>query len=371
LNQFLYIFYSHAMVSFGRRLALIPMSPTLFRYNFAFNNLKLIQKSSLNKGAYSTLVSTSAASPSFGAYAETAQTSVTFPWEKKKMSTAAQKLYACTNEATETNTLHSDKSSEIITGFLNATDAYDLDQELFASGFTLEQLMELAGLSVAEAVYASLPPHQNLSDDNAEQLRILIVCGPGNNGGDGLVAARHLVMFGYDVTVVYPKRSTREAHYEKLEKQCVDVGVEILDKMPPLLPSGVTNEKSIYQPYDGIVDAMFGFSFKGEPREPFASAIKAMVEAQIENSLKNSTDKKRNMIISVDVPSGWNVNEGDVMNIGFEPDVLVSLTAPKLCSKSFSGRHFVGGRFLPPLLAKKYGIQMPPYPGVSQVMEII
>lgn len=69
-------------------------------------------------------------------------------------------------------------------------------------------------------------------------------------------------------------------------------------------------------------------------------------------------------------PIGWNVDMGDVMNVGFQPDVLVSLTAPKLCSKNFRQRHFVGGRFLPLSLAEKYHIQMPPYPGVSQVMEI-
>ena len=49
-----------------------------------------------------------------------------------------------------TNTMHH-------TGYLNAKDAYDLDQHLFANGYTLEQLMELAGLAVAEAVYQSVP----------------------------------------------------------------------------------------------------------------------------------------------------------------------------------------------------------------------
>jgi hypothetical protein len=72
----------------------------------------------------------------------------------------------------------------------------------------------------------------------------------------------------------------------------------------------------------------------------------------------------------VDVPSGWNVDEGDVSNTGFSPKVLISLTTPKLCSKSFEGRHFVGGRFLPPAIAAKYNVRMPPYPGTSQVMEI-
>lgn len=72
----------------------------------------------------------------------------------------------------------------------------------------------------------------------------------------------------------------------------------------------------------------------------------------------------------MDVPSGWNVDQGDVAGLGFVPDVLVSLTTPKESARFFQGRHFVGGRFLPPKLAQKYNVQMPPYPGTSQVMEV-
>lgn len=64
-------------------------------------------------------------------------------------------------------------------------------------GFSVDQLMELAGLSVASSILAEYPP--------SEYSRVLIVAGPGNNGGDGLVAARHLYHFGYKgVQVVLP-----------------------------------------------------------------------------------------------------------------------------------------------------------------------
>jgi len=103
------------------------------------------------------------------------------------------------------------------------------------------------------------------------------------------------------------------------------------------------------QKYDAVVDAIFGFSFKGEPREPFASIIQNMIQMQKEDGTK---------IVSVDVPSGWDVDEGDIAKLGLNPDVLVSLTAPKTCAKGFQGRHFVGGRFLPPHVAEKYGIKV-------------
>eukprot|EP00978_Attheya_sp_CCMP212_P010718 scaffold26047_cov55-Attheya_sp.AAC.3 len=241
------------------------------------------------------------------------------------------------------------------TGYLNAKDAAALDQELMSTpGFSLDQLMELAGLSVAEAVYAVSPPF------NSHKQKVVIVCGPGNNGGDGLVAARHLVMFGYErVTVVYPKRSSNQ-HFCNLVQQCLDVGVTVQNDLPPLRSEEVEDKTTEMI----VVDAIFGFSFHGEPREPFASMLQQMMLVSSSSShVSNQQDgNKKVTMISVDVPSGWSVDGGDVSESGFMPDVLVSLTAPKLSAAKFTGRHFVGGRFLPPKLAHKYGIQMPPYP---------
>ena len=71
-------------------------------------------------------------------------------------------------------------------GLLGAADAAQLDQDLFSEcGYSLDQLMELAGLSVAMRVAKIYP----------DPCKVLVCCGPGNNGGDGLVAARHLKLF--------------------------------------------------------------------------------------------------------------------------------------------------------------------------------
>ena len=68
--------------------------------------------------------------------------------------------------------------------------AQQLDEELMGPlGFSVDQLMELAGLSVASAASTEYPP--------STHTRVLVVAGPGNNGGDGLVAARHLHHFGW------------------------------------------------------------------------------------------------------------------------------------------------------------------------------
>jgi hypothetical protein len=94
---------------------------------------------------------------------------------------------------------------------LGAKAAAALDQELMSTGaFSLDQLMELAGLSVSQALFKLQPP----SCGN----RVLIAVGPGNNGGDGLVAARHLWHYGYKPTVYYPKRPKNELYQVSKER---------------------------------------------------------------------------------------------------------------------------------------------------------
>jgi NAD(P)H-hydrate epimerase len=251
--------------------------------------------------------------------------------------------------------LMSSTSDTITTGYLNAADAAALDGELMSTpGYTLEQLMELAGLAVAEAVYEVISfalPDGNTKSPRRET-KILVICGPGNNGGDGLVAARHLYMFGCtDIMIVYPAlHKVKHPHYINLITQCQDLGITISVDMP--------NDWS--SQYSLVVDAIFGFSFRGDPRPPYDTILE---------QLKGLNGNDKITTVAVDVPSGWNVDGDDSQN-RFIPDVLVSLTAPKHCVKNFQGRHFVGGRFLPPSLARKYNISMPPYPGVAQVMEI-
>ncbi|CAN6318670.1 unnamed protein product [Urochloa humidicola] len=233
---------------------------------------------------------------------------------------------------------------------LTQRDAAEIDEQLMGPlGFSVDQLMELAGLSVATAVAEVY----KLS----EHTRVLIICGPGNNGGDGLVAARHLYHFGYRPSVCYPKRTPKPL-YSGLVTQLESLSIPFIPAED--LPGDLSRE------FDIVVDAMFGFSFHGTPRPPFDELIQRLVSlSAIENS------DKRPAIVSVDIPSGWHVEEGDVDGGGIKPDMLVSLTAPKLCAKKFTGpHHFLGGRFIPPPILNKYGLQLPPYPGTSMCVRI-
>ncbi|KAL0961486.1 hypothetical protein HGRIS_006428 [Hohenbuehelia grisea] len=209
--------------------------------------------------------------------------------------------------------------------------------------FSLDQLMELAGLACAQAL-ASVYGQEKYP-------RVLVCCGPGNQGGDGLVAARHLGMFGYKPTIYMPKPGSKDI-YKRLKTQCDNMDIETIPPSSDLEPFRAALKSS-----DVILDAIFGFSFQGPVRAPFDTALPLMTASKLP-------------IVSVDIPSGWNVDQGKVEEIGLEPDVLVSLTAPKEGVRAFKGRHFLGGRFVPKRLDEKFQLNLPLYPGIAQVVEL-
>lgn len=205
--------------------------------------------------------------------------------------------------------------------------AQAIDVELMSSsgGFSVDQLMELAGLSVAQAIQKTFNHNENP--------RVLVCVGPGNNGGDGLVAARHLFHFGFKPSLYYPKQPEKDL-YQRLLAQCKNLELPVHKEL----------STSVLKETDLVLDALFGFSFNGDVRDPYKEIIQEF-----------SVTKKP--IVSVDIPSGWDVEKGPTQAVQFQPQILVSLTAPKPCSAHFRGKHFLGGRFVPPALAKKFNFQ--------------
>ena len=181
------------------------------------------------------------------------------------------------------------------------------------------------------------------------------------NTGDGLVCARHLHHFGYSVAVAYPKFRAENELYAGLVTQLKSLGIRFIDVDEAIrgIPSS-----------NVVVDAMFGFSFTGVPREPFSSLIGAVAVALQEDSKQT---KKPFAVAAIDVPSGFHVEDGDVHGLYGEvhPHMLISLTAPKLCAKTFRGDvHYLGGRFVPPAIAEKYSLRLPSYQGAEQCVKI-
>ncbi|KAF8201574.1 YjeF N-terminal domain-containing protein [Pholiota molesta] len=229
--------------------------------------------------------------------------------------------------------------------YLTSKLAQQIDQELMGplGAFSLDQLMELAGLACAQTLAAVYRKDV--------YPRVLVCCGPGNQGGDGLVAARHLGMFGYRPTIYMPKPGAKDI-YKRLQTQCENMKIPII---PP--SSDVEELRKALHHTDVILDAIFGFSFKPPIRTPFDAVLPLLNETRLP-------------IVSVDIPSGWDVEQGNNLGVGLRANVLISLTAPKQGVVDFRGRHFLGGRFVPKTIEEKFDLQLPQYPGSDQIVEL-
>jgi len=151
---------------------------------------------------------------------------------------------------------------------------------------SLEELMERAGRSVADLVLEHFPG------------RVAVVCGGGNNGGDGRVCARMLREAGRDVTVV-------EAFGEL---------------------GGV----------DVIVDALLGIGLHDAPRQDLARVIERINASGVP-------------VVSVDVPSGVNASTGEVPGVAVEATATVTFGAPKVGLAVAPGRFHAGRVHVAPI----------------------
>jgi NAD(P)H-hydrate epimerase len=109
--------------------------------------------------------------------------------------------------------------------------------------------MELAGLACAQAFAKTFPP--------ISHPRVMVCCGPGNQGGDGLVAARHLHHFKYKPTIYLPKPGSKEI-YQRLLKQCENLKIPVINETSKF-EEGLKSS-------DAILDAVFG---KFGPRDRY------------------------------------------------------------------------------------------------------
>ena len=164
---------------------------------------------------------------------------------------------------------------------------YNIENKGHDMGFLKKFMMENAGAAAVRRLLDKL--------GNVESKNILIFVGLGNNGGDGLVMARHLAGYAANVTVVLlgpdDKIKTEESNWNW----------SILQKMPSVkLISGDSFEID-FAP-DVIIDGILGTGISGEIREPYASAI---------NYINETTCYK----FAVDVPSGLDPQTGETANI--------------------------------------------------------
>lgn len=173
---------------------------------------------------------------------------------------------------------------------------YGIENKGHDMGFLKKFMMENAGAAAVRRLLEKI--------DNVESKNILIFAGLGNNGGDGLVMARHLAGYSAKVTVMLlgspDKIKTEESNWNW----------SILQKMPSVKLMSGNSFDFDFKP-DVIIDGILGTGISGEIREPYASAINYI----------NETDCYK---FAVDVPSGLDPQTGETANIYTKCDMTVT-----------------------------------------------
>ena len=200
---------------------------------------------------------------------------------------------------------------------------YQIENKGHDMGFLKKFMMENAGAAAVRKLVDKF--------GNVESKRILIFVGLGNNGGDGLVMARHLAGYGANVTVMLLGTSDRIKTEESVWNW------SILQKMSSVKLMTGDSLNFDFQP-DVIIDGILGTGISGEIREPYASAINFI----------NETDCYK---FAVDVPSGLDPQTGETSNIYTKCDVTVTFHKMKQGipkRKDLTGELFVEKIGIPP-----------------------
>ncbi len=202
--------------------------------------------------------------------------------------------------------------------FLTEEQMREVDRAMIDDfGVSLLQMMENAGRNLA------IVARDRFFGGDPQGKRVAVLAGPGGNGGGGLAGARHLANAGADVHVLLaaPRKNFSEAaaaQLNVLERS----GHSVAEFAESQLPNA-----------DLFVDAIFGYSMKGNPREPAASLIRA-VNSHIAPILSN------------DVPSGVEVTSGRVGEPAINATATLTIALPKTGLREDAARPHVGELYL-------------------------
>jgi ADP-dependent NAD(P)H-hydrate dehydratase / NAD(P)H-hydrate epimerase len=190
---------------------------------------------------------------------------------------------------------------------MRALDRYTIE----TLGVSGDVLMESAGRAVVEVV---------LAERGGSSGAVLVVCGAGNNGGDGFVVARHLHQLGVTVRVVLvgdrrKLRGDAAGNAARLEK----LGVAIATTAPRNADAAV------------IVDAVFGTGLDRDVTGAAATMLRRI------GAMRPSA-----RVVSVDLPSGLDADSGKVLGVAVQADVTVTIGVPKLGLAQEPGRSLAG-----------------------------
>lgn len=200
-------------------------------------------------------------------------------------------------------------------------------------GIAADWLMEQAGTATAAAARALMR-----SGDRSPQSLVLVLCGAGNNGGDGLVAARHLAAHGIACEVVLlsnrrPSTPAAIRNWDRLE------GVDLVRRVSTVRDSDVALYLNGIERAGLIIDALLGTGVSGPLREPVRTAVDVAVRAR----------QALVPVLAVDTPTSVDLSTGQPSDPVVRADVTITFHRPKHGLASRIGKLLAGHVLVAPI----------------------
>jgi len=193
-------------------------------------------------------------------------------------------------------------------------------------------LMENAGRGASECVLAFAREMQlELATEGARDLCIAVFCGPGNNGGDGGVVARHLANAGVRVGVLCTEPMEVLRGDALLQRRIVErMHLPVHDVSTA---EGLANARAVIDEAHVLVDGLLGTGFEGVVRPKIARVIDAIVAART---------RSRARVVALDLPSGLDCDRGETAEPCVVADLTVTFAAQKVGFDRAAARQVLG-----------------------------
>lgn len=227
---------------------------------------------------------------------------------------------------------------------LDVADVAKLEQAIAADGTSLAELMERAGNAIADEVQAQL----------SRPAPVVVLCGSGNNGGDGWVCARALAQAGWPVTLVAPRAAealTAEPAHSAALKALAAAQTNQLPLTVLVAPNAEQLEHTLNEARC-IVDAILGTGFSGtEVREPYATWISlANQRRESASDCEQAEGDVATRIVAADVPSGMSAQTGLAAQPCIHADATVTMIVYKTGLVKPEAARWTGSMKLAPLV---------------------
>lgn len=191
-------------------------------------------------------------------------------------------------------------------------------------GIPVVMMMELASYRLAELVRLRYPTKK----------QVLICAGKGNNGGDGIAAARHLLNFGYEPVIFLLSEELKEEPAQHLA---------IAKKLDIRVVTGFDDLELLLHTVDLVLDCLLGYNVNGVPRGAYAETILKM----------NESGKP---ILACDMPSGVDTDEGAIFEPYIRAETILFLSLPKQGCDSLPAEKYVADMGVPAALYPMIGL---------------